>query len=85
MGRFDSFSAEERELLLRLLINYLDKAPPGDKCRELGQSLLNEFPSASRQVQMFATQLKKARKRAGYRSAAQFAKKIGLEPRISSL
>jgi DNA-binding XRE family transcriptional regulator len=80
MGRFDSFSAEERELLLRLLISYLDKAPPGDKRRELGQALLNELPSTLRHVQMFGSELKKARRRAGYRSAAQFAKKIELEP-----
>jgi DNA-binding XRE family transcriptional regulator len=82
MGRFDSLSPEERDLLLRLLIHYLDKTSPGDKRREVGQALLKEISPAGNGMvmQIFATALKKARKRAGYKSAEQFAKKIEMHP-----
>jgi DNA-binding XRE family transcriptional regulator len=83
MGRFDSFTPDEQDFLLRLLISFLDKASPGDKRRELGQALLKEIPPRARDgqvMQLFGVALKKARKRAGYRSAEQFAKKLELEP-----
>jgi hypothetical protein len=86
MGRFDSFTPEERGLLLHLLITYLDKASPGDKYRELGQALLKEIPPAAGHevvMQIVGVAPKKARKRAGYKSAEQVAKKLKLKPPIS--
>jgi DNA-binding XRE family transcriptional regulator len=82
MGRFDSSTPEECDLLLRLLIPYLDKASSGDKRREVGQVLLKELSPTSdgMVVQIIAIALKKARMRAGYKSAEQFAKKIDMHP-----
>ncbi|MGA7546366.1 MAG: hypothetical protein WBW08_11165 [Methyloceanibacter sp.] len=39
MGRFDSLTQEERDLLLRLLITYLDKASPADNAGTLAENV----------------------------------------------
>jgi DNA-binding XRE family transcriptional regulator len=79
--RFDKLNDDERALLRHLLGRYVDNAPESDRNRTLAQALWAEVPFPSKgATRTFGIQLKKARVRAGYKSAERFAKKIGMHP-----
>jgi|KBSSwiStaDraftv2_1062776.scaffolds.fasta_scaffold860381_1 transcriptional regulator with XRE-family HTH domain len=77
MGRFDDLTSDERDLLLKVLADHLEASSPDD----LAQELLDEIKPPSWKV-LFGPALQEARERAGYGSASEFAKKLGLEPNI---
>jgi DNA-binding transcriptional regulator YiaG len=81
IARFENLNDDEGALLRRVLGSYVDNALTSNQDKILAQALCQEVPSPSKGIKRrFGVRLKKARERAGYKSAERFAKKLGIHP-----